>query len=68
MSRNRHAYNYAQRSEMDSRFIDRDAKTGKITGCAGDDISVTNYSDGSSTYHFGGPCGNVSYNEFGEEC
>lgn len=29
---------------------------------------VTRFSDGSSIRHCGGPCGDVKYNEFGEEC
>lgn len=34
----------------------------------GSDISVTRYRDGSSTVHWGGPCGSTNYDEFGEEC
>jgi hypothetical protein len=29
---------------------------------------VTNYSDGSSKRHGGGPAGDMNYDEFGEEC
>lgn len=34
----------------------------------GGKVRVTRYSDGTSTVHWGGPCGSVNYDENGEEC
>lgn len=34
----------------------------------GTDFKVTRYSDGTSTVHHGGPCGDTHYDENGEEC
>ena len=35
---------------------------------SGGKVRTTQYADGSTTYHFGGPCGSVSYDKFGNEC
>lgn len=35
---------------------------------SGSEVAVTRYEDGSSTVHWGGPCGSTSYDENGEEC
>lgn len=35
---------------------------------SGSSVSVTRYADGTSTHHFGGPCGSANYDENGEEC
>lgn len=53
----------------------------QFTGCPGESMTgyehngstggyykVTNYSDGSSKRHGGGPVGDMCYDEFGEEC
>lgn len=34
----------------------------------GEDLRTTVYSDGSSTVHWGGPCGSTQYDAYGEEC
>lgn len=34
----------------------------------GGKVKVTRYADGSSTVHWGGPCGPMHYDKFGEEC
>lgn len=34
----------------------------------GGKIKVTRYADGTSRVHWGGPCGDTCYNEYGEEC
>ena len=34
----------------------------------GNRLSVTHFSDGSTTYNFGGPAGPASYDKYGEEC
>jgi hypothetical protein len=34
----------------------------------GHEETVTRYSDGSSTRHGGGPCGDVHYDDLGREC
>lgn len=34
----------------------------------GGTVEKTNYPDGSSTVHWGGPAGDMHYDEFGEEC
>jgi len=60
--------NNAQKARRDSSFTDSKAKTGKERTISGSDVEVTRYSDGSSTYHHGGPCGSSDYDENGEEC
>lgn len=60
--------NNAKRAIYDENFTDLDATTEKERVLTGVEIEVTRYSDGSSTHHFGGPCGSVNYDEFGEEC
>lgn len=59
--------NNAQRARRDSNFTDSKAKIGKERGISGTEHEVTRYSDGSSTHHFGGPCGSSDYDENGEE-
>lgn len=39
-----------------------------VRGLAGELIRCTSYKDGSITYHHGGMGGDVSYNQYGEEC
>jgi hypothetical protein len=34
----------------------------------GGKVAVTRFKDGSSTVHWGGPCGPMSYDKNGEEC
>ena len=34
----------------------------------GGKVEVTRYADGSSTYHFGGPCGPIHFDSNGEMC
>lgn len=56
----------------DDDFSDDDRKqikTGNYrSGSTGSDERVTNYPDGSSIRHGGGPAGDMQYDEFGEEC
>ena len=33
----------------------------------GEKVRVTHYKNGKSTVHFGGPVGDVNYDEYGEE-
>jgi hypothetical protein len=37
-------------------------------GDGGSPVRVTNFKDGSSVTHFGGPVGDVRTDRFGEEC
>ncbi len=60
--------NNAQRARRDKDYFDSKSKRSKEKGLVNDDVEVTRYSDGSSTYHHGGPAGDMSYDEFGEEC
>lgn len=48
-----------ERSDYTTKY-ERDNTGGKI--------KVTRYADGTSKYHFGGPCGSQCYDENGEEC
>jgi len=47
------------REDFEERMVD-DGTGGKV--------EVIYYSDGTSTVHWGGPCGDSHYDEFGEEC
>lgn len=60
--------NYAQQAAWDKLFEDIHKKKEVVTGPSGSETEVTYYSDGSSTVHFGGPCGPSNYDENGEEC
>lgn len=60
--------NYAQRASTNPDFVDPQLKEVYEKTPTGGEVQVTRYSDGSSTVHFGGPCGPQNYNEFGEEC
>lgn len=60
--------NNAQKARRDSRYYDLYSKTRWENDNTGGKVKVTRYSDGSSTYHFGGPCGSQDYDEFGNEC
>jgi len=64
----KYKYNHAQRAQKDPHFTDENATEGYITSPAGTKVRVTNYSDGSTTYHHGGPAGDSCYNENGDEC
>lgn len=60
--------NMAQRSDdedFDEDEFEEDEEYDGGTGCT---HRVTNFSDGSSITHFGGPVGDVKTNKFGEEC
>ena len=57
----------AQRASSDSTYSDPYSKQHEYKW-NGETVRTTNYSDGSSTVHHGGPCGSVNYDEFGEEC
>ena len=61
-------YNYAHRASAKERFTDDKKEESKVKLSSGSYIDVTYYSDGSSTHHFGGPCGSTDYDENGEEC
>ena len=55
----------------DSEFSDddrRQTETKSYEREGSEDIRVTYYPDGSSRRHCGGPCGDITCNEFGEEC
>jgi hypothetical protein len=60
--------NNAQKSRDNKRYKDSKATTYKTKTPGGGKVEVTSYSDGSSTAHFGGPCGPVEYDQFGREC
>jgi hypothetical protein len=47
---------------------DKNAKEIFVRGLVGELIRCTAYEDGSITYHHGGMGGDVSYNQYGEEC
>jgi len=56
---------YRDRKELDIG----DAKdVEERDGSTGTTHRVTRFQDGSSTYHFGGPVGDVHYDEYGNEC
>ncbi len=59
--------NYAQEVRDNPFFSDPYANTETINDQTGGKVKVTYYSDGSSTYHFGGPIGSVDFNKFGEQ-
>lgn len=44
-----------------------DSETNWESDGTGGEVEVTRRSDGSSTVHWGGPCGSTNYNEYGEE-
>ena len=64
--------NFYSNSPMCNRPDDEIADEDKITryerNNTGGKTEVTRYSDGSSTYHHGGPCGPSSFDANGEEC
>lgn len=60
--------NYAQQAAWDELFEDIHKKREVITGPSGSETEVTYYSDGSYTYHHGGPCGSTHYDKYGNEC
>lgn len=45
-----------------------DYTTKNVRNNTGGYNKITYYSDGTSTVHWGGPCGSTNYNEYGEEC
>jgi hypothetical protein len=45
-----------------------DFKTEMESDNTGGKVAVTRYKDGSSKYHFGGPCGPMTFDKNGEEC
>ena len=47
---------------------DEDRSEAYVKGITSEKHRVTYYKDGSSTHHWGGPCGPTNYDEFGEEC
>lgn len=49
------------------QYEDNDKSDGYDT-LNGERVRVTRYRDGSSTYHYGGPCGDVQYDSNGDEC
>lgn len=51
-----------------SELAPEDYETNWESDGTGGEVEVTRYADGSSTYHFGGPCGPMSFDENGEEC
>jgi hypothetical protein len=59
--------NNAQRASSDSRYRDSGAKRTRER-FNGADYERTDYSDGSSTVHHGGPCGSTDYDHLGREC
>lgn len=55
--------------QMDLEDVHRDDhRTDMVPDGTGGMVSRTVFADGSTTYHFGGPVGNVCYDENGEEC
>lgn len=66
---------YNKRRPMSSRpirekdqYSKNDKRTTNNDDGTGGKVSETNYSDGSSTVHFGGPVGDVNYDQYGNEC
>jgi hypothetical protein len=67
---------YPERKNMctwkDAEFSDDDRRKTRTestrSGSTGAYERVTRYPDGSSTWHCGGPCGDVHYDQYGEEC
>lgn len=49
-------------------LMPEDKRTVYEKDLSGNLVKVTRYSDGSSTVHWGGPCGSTSYDEYGNEC
>ncbi len=45
-----------------------DYKETYVDDHTGGKTRVTRYRDGTSTFHYGGPCGKVNYDQYGEEC
>ena len=45
-----------------------DVHTSYESDNAGGKVEVSRYSDGTSTVHWGGPCGSSNYDEYGREC
>jgi hypothetical protein len=60
--------NNSQKKRSNPYFKDHGAKEVEDTNLAGSKVKTTQYSDGSTTYHFGGPVGDISYDEYGNEC
>jgi hypothetical protein len=60
--------NNAQRARDDKNYSDKNATKSKRRLGSGSEVDVTDWSDGSSTHHFGGPVGDVEFDENGEEC
>jgi hypothetical protein len=59
-------YPLCKQKDEDVSFEDR--KEDEIELPSGSKVKVTRFSDGSSTVHWGGPCGDSQYNDLGEEC
>lgn len=51
-----------------SKDYEPDHHTRKRESWQGHDEEVTRFKDGSSIRHGGGPCGDMHYDENGEEC
>ena len=59
--------NNAQRASSNRNYRDSGAIRRTIH-FNGSDYETTDYSDGSSTVHHGGPCGSTNYDHLGREC
>jgi hypothetical protein len=53
---------------MNPDDVDQKDKKTSIESFCGNEEKITRFSDGSSTRHCGGPCGDMHYDEYGEEC
>lgn len=60
--------NNAQKDSKNSLFEDKNSKEETERLTSGTSVKVTRYSDGSSKVHFGGPVGDVNFDENGEQC
>lgn len=68
MYNSRNKQNNAQKKRSNPYFKDDKAREVESTDLVGNKVKTTRYSDGSTTYHFGGLGGDISYDEYGNEC
>jgi len=52
----------------DEEYPGEYSTTETVSDQTGGTVEVTYYNNGHSTVHWGGPCGDQSYDENGEEC
>lgn len=67
-SRRIEMYSYRRPMCLEDDVPPENSNRKKERMASGEEVEVTRYSDGSSTYHFGGPVGSARFNADGEEC